>query len=77
MRRMLDWCGVADHVLNMLPETTQTCRVCREGAKPGPSNASNVEVADAFNAQMACDLLFTHNEEELSSGTPYTESKAR
>ncbi len=40
------------HVLNMLPEITQTRRVCREWAKPGPSNASNVEAADTLNAQV-------------------------
>ena len=60
MRRMLERCGVAEHVLQMLPEITQTCKVCREWARPGPSNASNIEVADTFNAQVECDLLFIH-----------------
>ena len=60
MRKMLERCGVADHVLKMLPEINQTCRVCREWAKPGPSNASNVEVADTFNAHVECDLMFVH-----------------
>ena len=32
--------------------------MCRALAKPGPSNASNVEVADTLNAQVECDLLF-------------------
>ena len=60
MRRMLERCGVADHVLQMIPEVCQTCTVCREWAKPGPSNASNVEIADTFNRQVECDLIFIH-----------------
>ena len=60
MRRMLERCGVADHVLQMIPEVCQTCTVCREWAKPGPSNASNVEIADTFNTQVECDLIFIH-----------------
>ncbi len=34
--------------------------VCTEWAKPGPSNASIIEVADMFHAQVGCDLLFIH-----------------
>ena len=60
MKRMLERCGVADHVLQMLPEITQTCKICREWARPGPSNASNIEVADTFNAQVEGDLIFIH-----------------
>ena len=47
-------------MLNMLPEITRTCRACREWAKQGPSNASNVEIAIAFNAQVEYDLLVIH-----------------
>ena len=60
MRRMLERVGVSDEVLKMIPETVDTCRVCREWSKPGPSRACNVEVADKFNEQVECDLLFVH-----------------
>ena len=58
MRRFLERVGVADKVLQLIPEIVQTCRVCREWTKPGPSNASNVEIPDTFNHQVECDLLF-------------------
>ena len=57
MTRMLSRAGVADHVLKMIPEICQTCRVCREWAKPGPSRASNLEFPDRFNQQVECDLM--------------------
>jgi len=60
MRRMLERCGVSEAVLKLLPEIAQTCKVCREWARPGPSNASNLEVADTFNKQVEADLLFIH-----------------
>ena len=60
MRKMLERCGVAEETSKMLPEICQTCKVCREWARPGPSNASNVEIADTFNAQVECDLIFIH-----------------
>ena len=60
MTRMLERVDVSKTVLKMIPEITNTCRVSREWAKPGPSRACNVEVADKFNAQVECDLLFIH-----------------
>ncbi len=60
MKKMLERCGVAEEVLKMLPETCQTFEVCREWARQGPSNASNVEIAGTSNAQVECDLLYVH-----------------
>ena len=60
MRRFLERVGVAQKVLDLIPEVVQTCRVCREWAKPGPSNACSVELPDKFNHQVECDLLFVH-----------------
>ena len=59
-KRSLDRVGVSQRVLDIIPEIVQTCRVCREWAKPGPSNSSNVEIADTFNLQVECDLIFIH-----------------
>ena len=60
MKGFLDRVGVSQKVLGLIPEICQTCRVCREWAKPGPANAMNVELADKFNSQVECDLLFVH-----------------
>ena len=60
MKRFLERVGVSQRVLDIIPEIVQTCRVCREWAKPGPSNSSNVEIADTFNLQVECDLIFIH-----------------
>ncbi len=58
MRRFLERVGVAQKVLDLTPSIVHTCRVCREWAKPGPSNASNVNIANTFNQQVECDLIF-------------------
>ena len=60
MHRFLDRVGVSQQVLDLIPKIVQTCRVCREWAKPGPSNASNIEMSDTFHQQVECDLLFIH-----------------
>ncbi len=60
MQRFLERVGVADSVIKLIPEIVQTCRVCRESAKPGPANVCSTEFADTFNAQVECDLLFVN-----------------
>ena len=60
MRRFLERVGVADKVLDMLPDVVHSCPVCREWARPGPANVSSTELADNFNQQVECDLLFVH-----------------
>ena len=60
MTKMLSRVGVPDKVLKLIPEICQTCKVCREWQKPGPTNASNIEIADSFNVQVEADLLFIH-----------------
>ena len=60
MRRFLERVGVNERVLEMIPEIVQTCKVCRAWQKPGPSNACNSELADKFNEQVECDLLFVN-----------------
>ena len=58
MHKFLERVGVSDAVLRMIPEICETCRVCREWTKPGPSNVCSTEFADTFNQQVECDLLF-------------------
>ena len=58
MKRFLTRVGVSPKVIAMIPEVVQTCKVCREWAKPGPSNICSTEIADTFNMQVECDLLF-------------------
>ena len=60
MKRFLERLGVSQKVLDLIPGVVHTCKVCREWAKPGPSNACNVEIPDTFNKQVECDLIFVH-----------------
>ncbi len=62
MRKMLERCGVPEETLKLPPMILQTCKICRERTYPGPSNASNMEIADTFNARVECDLLFFHKQ---------------
>ena len=58
MHKFLERVGVSDKVLRLIPEICDTCRVCREWTKPGPSSVCSTEFADTFNQQVECDLLF-------------------
>ena len=60
MRRFLERVGVSEKVLQFIPSTVQTCKVCREWTKPGPDSVCSVEIPDRFNEQVECDLLFVH-----------------
>ena len=52
MKRFLGRVGVAQTVLDLIPEICQTCRVCREWTKPAPGNVCSTEIADTFNQQV-------------------------
>ena len=58
MTKFLDRVGVPQRVLDLIPETVQTCQVCRTWAKPGPDHSCSVEIPDKFNEQVECGLLF-------------------
>ncbi len=60
MGQMLERCGMPEETLQLLPEICQTSKICRGLARPGPSSAINVEIAGTFNAQVGCELLFSH-----------------
>ncbi len=59
MRKLLERCGVPEETPRLLPEICQTCKICCEWARPGPSNASNVKRADTWNALVERGLLFS------------------
>ena len=61
MRKFLERVGVSDEVLNLIPEICDTCKVCRMWTKPGPDNVCSIDLADKFNAQVECDLLFVRH----------------
>ena len=58
MKKFLQRVNVPDRVLQLIPEIVQTCRVCREWAKPGPSHQRSAEMSNTFNDQVECDLMF-------------------
>ena len=58
MKKFLERVGVSQQVLDLIPETVHTCKVCRTWAKPGPDSACAVDIPDQFNAQVECDLMF-------------------
>ena len=60
MNKFLERVGVSEQTLSLIPEIVQTCKVCREWAKPGPDNVCSVEIPDKFNDQVECDLVFIH-----------------
>ena len=60
MEKFLSRVGVAQEVLDLIPEICHTCKVCRQWAKPGPANVCSIDFADKFNEQVECDLLFVH-----------------
>ena len=60
MKRFLDRVGVAQRVLDLIPEIVHTCQVCRDLAKPGPGNSCSIDLPDTFNMKVECDLIFIH-----------------
>ena len=61
MRRFLDRVGVSQVALDNIANIVQSCPVCREWAKPGPSNVSSTSVPDQFNEQVEGDLMEVNN----------------
>ena len=47
-------------VLHLIPDIVDTCVACRAWAKPLPDARASVEITDAFNAVVQCDLLFIY-----------------
>ena len=61
MQNLLDKVGVPDAILQLIPPIVQTCKVCREWARPQPENVTNINLPDGFNAEVEADILFAYN----------------
>ena len=61
MKRFLEKVGVSQVTIDNIPNIVQSCPVCREWARPGPSNISSSSTPDKFNQQVKVDLIeFSH-----------------
>ena len=60
MIKLLKHTGVPAHVLELIPAIISTCASCRAWARPLPSSVASVELADTFNQQVECDLMFMY-----------------
>ena len=58
MDRILKRVGVPKQVCDLIPEIVHTCTSCRAWSRPPPASVASVELADSFNQQVDCDLLF-------------------
>ena len=57
--RLLQRAGVPKTVLALLPDIVGACASCRTLTKPLPASFASAELADTFNQQVVCDVLFT------------------
>ena len=58
MKRLLQQAGTDDSVSAIIDEVVDTCSVCRTWARPLPESVASTSVAEKFNAQVECDLVF-------------------
>ena len=58
MTKLLEYVGVPQRVLNLIPETVGTCQLCRAWTKPGPSQLCCDEDTNKFNEHVECDLVY-------------------
>ena len=58
MTRILRRAGVPKQVCDLIPEIVSTCTSCRAWSRPLPASVASVELADSFNQQVECDLMF-------------------
>ena len=58
MTKLLERAGVPQYTLNIIPSIIDTCRCCRMWTTPYPQSITSAELADKFNEQVECDLLF-------------------
>ena len=60
MQRLLSRAGVPKEVIDMVPEIVDTCAACRTWSRPLADAQASVEIADGFNHQVECDILFIY-----------------
>ena len=75
MIKLLQAAGAPTHVLRLVPDIVDTCRVCRAFKRPGPVNGTTSRLVTAFNEVVQHDLLFVDS--RPSSGPIPQEPQAR
>ena len=60
MIRLLDRAGV-QNIATLVHEIVDTCAACRKWSKPLPASVASVNVPNAFNEQVECDILFIYD----------------
>ena len=58
MLKLLKRAGIPNQILDLIPPIVQTCKVCRNWQQHGPANVTSINIADKFNEQVECDLMF-------------------
>ena len=58
MRRLLSAASVPESTLQLLHPIVDTCRVCRQWARPGPRNINSLSLHTRFNDAVQVDLMF-------------------
>ena len=58
MRALLAAAGVDASVLDLVPQITDTCVICRSWNKPGPRSVASSRLPNVFNQEIQIDLLF-------------------
>ena len=58
MTRLLKASGLSKEITDLIPEITQTCRVCRHWARPMPDARATSSLVVGFNIEVEGDLMF-------------------
>ena len=61
MVRILSRAGVPDETLKLIPEITQTCRICRNWTRPLPHNVASATLPDKFNERVEADIMSVYD----------------
>ena len=58
MRRCLAHAGLPTTITDLVQPVVDTCSVCRKWTMPLPQSVASVSVAEQFNIQVECDIMF-------------------
>ena len=58
MIRILKEAGISDSLCKIIPGVVATCAACRAWAKTPPQSVASASIAEYFNYQVECDLIF-------------------
>ena len=60
MVRILKEAGIPDVLCKIIPGVVATCAGCRAWAKTPPQSVASSSLAEYFNHQVECDLMFVY-----------------